>query len=177
MYYLLSILVGILPESIYFTMFLCAAKSIKKRRALLFLLIFISNVLLALIIPQTIWYHLVLIAAIYGCLRLICRADIIDIFIVSLACIVLSLLSGALYFVISSYYIFLAANRIAILVAAICFRDRWREFYMSYRRVWNKSPGAKIKSITVRNISCIALNLLMFATSIVLNYIISMNLV
>lgn len=168
-----SILFGLLPESLYFALYIINSKQIRERRVLLFVLIFAANLLLSAFLAYNIWYHVLFIAAIFGIMRLLHKAQLIDIFLITSSALILALLGFICYFSIPNYWIALIVNRFGLFLFILLSRTILPKLYKAYCSMWNRKPGAKIKSITVRNISCIVLNLLL----VMFNYIMIICLV
>lgn len=163
---LASVFLGLIPEAIYFTLFLTYAKELKTRRALLFCMTLAASLIFSAFLSYTVWYHAALLAAMYLIMRLLYKSEIIDIFLIAAESIILVILGLACYFLIPNYAVALAVNRIAMFVVLFALKDRIRQWYWAYREVWNRREKTKIKSITVRNISVIALNLMLYIITI-----------
>lgn len=165
MYYLLSILFGLVPEVLYFTLFITYTKNIKEKRIKLFLLISIAYFLCILVQEHQILYYIVLIALIYCILKFLYKEkiQIIDVFIISLMCFWLTLLSFLSVFLLtedhSNFVILSIIARIFLFIPFI-FRNKFNILYKKYCKFWNRNDGEKrpIKSITLRNISLILVN-------------------
>lgn len=158
-----SVLFGLLPESIYFTLFLVFAKGIKTKRILLFSLIFAANILFSAFLSYSVWYHVCLLATIYLIIKILYKAQIIDVFLISLSFIILTILGVVCYFLISNYTVALIINRALMFAVVVGLKNKIKNIYLLYRSVWNRNDNAKVKSITVRNISVILLNILLVA--------------
>ena len=173
----LSLLLGILPESLFFTIFIIFAKGLTEKRIKLFGLILLVNAVLSVVfmmfVPHdySIWYHVLLMVAMYLILRLLYKSHIIDIFLITFAAIIIMLSSYLWYFTIPNYWAALAIDRVVLIALPIISRASCKKLYNGYLSVWDRKQGAKIKSVTVRNISCIALNLLLFVIHISLTYV------
>ena len=163
---LTSILFGLLPESAYFTLLFICAKNIKAKRLMLFGLVFAANVLCGALFAFSLWYHFAFMLSMYGILWLLYRSHFIDVFLITLSCLIVVALSAICYFAISDYWMAAAVNRIAVLAVPLLLRRKIRQLYSAYLSVWDRKPGARVKSITVRNISCIILNLWLFLANL-----------
>lgn len=170
---LISVVLGLLPEVLYFTMFLICTKDIKEKRIKLGLLISIAYVLCMFIQKYKVIYYVLFIALVYAILKLLYKekTQIIDIFVISISTIPLTLLS-LIYFGINkyfNYYVLLIFNRILLFLPFI-FNNKFNLLYKKYCSLWNRNDYVKrpIKSITLRNISLIIINLLIFIINIVI---------
>lgn len=173
MYYLISILFGLIPEVLYFTLFITYTKNIKEKRIKLFLLISIAYFLCMLIIQYEIIYYILFIVCVYAILKILYKdkTQIIDIFVFSLSTIYLTLLSylGFIFFNddLSNYYTLYIIARILLFVPFI-FKSKFNTLYKRYCKLWNRNDKEKrpIKSITLRNISLIIVNIVIFFMNI-----------
>lgn len=163
MYYILSILLGLIPEVLYFTLFISYTKNIKEKRVKLFLLISIAYFLCILVQEYQILYYIVLIALIYFTLKFLYKekVQIIDIFIISFAYLWLAILSAILLmFLNNNNFVFLSIIDRIFLYLPFIFKSKFNVIYKKYYKFWNRNDAEKrpIKSITLRNISLILLN-------------------
>lgn len=173
MYHLLSILLGLIPEVLYFTLFLVYTKQLKEKRFKLFFLIAIAYFICLLLRQLVILYYIVLIALIYIILKVLYKSktQVIDIFIISLMCLWITLLGFVSILCFednySNYWVVYAVDRILLFLPFI-FKDKFNVLYKKYCKLWNRNDKEKrpIKSITLRNISLILLNGFVFFMNI-----------
>lgn len=165
MYYILSILLGLIPEVLYFTLFICFTKNIKEKRFRLFLLISIAYFICILLRMYRLIYYLLFVALVYLILKLLYRkkTQIIDIFVITFSFFHLSLMSYICFLFMnydkSNYFLLYIADRILIFSIFI-FKNKFNKIYKKYCSMWNRNDNIKkpIKSITLRNISLISMN-------------------
>ena len=166
MYYILSVFLGLIPEVLYFTLFLIYTKNIKEKRILLFLLISLAYTLTVFIKQYILVYYLSFIVLVYLILKLLYKqkTQIIDIFVISISTIYLTLLSYICFLFLksdmSNYWLLYTIDRMFLLFIFI-FRKRFNVLYKKYCKLWNRNDKEKrpIKSITLRNISLIIINI------------------
>lgn len=173
MYYVLSIILGLIPEVLYFTLFLSYTKNLKEKRVKLFLLISIAYFICILIQQWQILFYILWVALTYFALKILYKkkAQIIDIFIISLAYFWLAFISlVSLFFLKKDYSNFVMLSIIAriFLFLPFIFRNKFNILYKKYCKLWNRNDKEKrpIKSITLRNISLILLNGFIFIANI-----------
>lgn len=173
MYYLLSILLGLIPEVLYFTLFLVYTKNLKEKRLKLFFLISVAYFLCILIQQLQILFYILLIALIYLSLKLLYKkkTQIIDVFIIMISHLWLAILSSVLILFVKqdmSNYVFISIIDRILLFSIFIFRHKFNKIYKVYCKLWNRNDKEKrpIKSITLRNISLILLNSFIFFLNI-----------
>ena len=175
MYYLVSILLGLIPEVLFFTLFITKIKNIKHKRILLFFILAIVYTLCIFIQDYETFYYVLFIALIYISLKRIYKnkIQIIDIFIISVAMLYIFLTSYILFIFLndnmSDYFILYIIDRILLIIPFI-FINKLIDLYKIYYKLWNRNDNEKrpIKSITLRNISLILINILIFLIDIYL---------
>lgn len=165
MYYLISIILGLIPEVLYFTLFLIYTKDLKEKRIKLFFLISIAYVLTVFIKQYILIYYLSFIILVYFILKLLYKnkTQIIDIFVISISTIYLTILSYICFLFLnndmSNYWLLYICDRI-FLIFIFIFKNKFNILYKNYCKLWNRNDKEKrpIKSITLRNISLIVIN-------------------
>lgn len=169
MRFLFSVLLGLLPEVLYFTLFIIYTKNIKEKRLKLFLLICVIYFICLFIQKWQTLYYVILIALIYIILKIMYKkkVQIIDIFIISLMCLWITFLSFVMIFFIkedySNYWQLYIINRV-LLFLPFLIKDKFNILYKKYYKLWNRNDKEErpLKSITLRNISLILLNSFIF---------------
>jgi len=175
---ILSIILGMLPEILFFTLYIITTKDLKNRRILLFILISIVYISCISIIQYVSTYYISFLFLYYIVVKIIYRkkTDIIDVFVTSIACIYLGAMSCLCFIFVkddfSNYYILLIINRMLLFLPFI-FWKKFNFLYINYRKLWNREEKTKkpIKSITLRNISLVGINIFIFVCNIVCIYI------
>lgn len=180
MIYLISVFLGLIPEVLYFSLALIYTKNIKKKRIKLFLLIAIAYTLCIMIIKYELLFYVLFIFILYFILKILYKDEtqIIDIFVITYFSFYLTLLSFLICFyykygsTLEMYIILYIINRI-LLFSIFIFRHKFNKLYMNYKKYWNRNDNIKkpIKSITLRNISLIAINCIVFFMNIICLYI------
>lgn len=171
----LSLLLGMLPEVLYFTLFIINVKSIKEKKFRLFFLVAIAYCLCLFIQKWQVLYYIALIVIMYIIMKLLYKekTQIIDIFIVSLMCLWTTFLSFIMLLLLkddySNYWTLYTFDRI-LLYAPFVFKSKFNVIYKKYCKLWNRNDNEirPIKSITLRNISLILLNCFIFFMNITL---------
>ncbi len=177
---LLSILLGLIPEVLYFTLFITYTKNIKEKRLKLFLLLSVIYFLCMLIQMYKLAYYISFIVLFYIILKLLYKqkTQIIDIFVIAFAFFYVSMISYIFFLIIlkndmNNYYLFYVLDRILLFIPFI-FKNKLNIIYKNYCRLWNRNDKEKrpIKSITLRNISLIGINFIIIFMNI---YILSIT--
>jgi len=167
-----------IPEILFFMYFIVNIKQINNKKLLLFGLTSINYLLLILLNNYKVLNYVIFTILYYITLKIIYKnkINIVDIFFIIYNQIYLSFSSFVCFcFVkedLSNYYILLIINRILLLIPFI-FNKKILKFYKKYCEFWNRNDKAKrpIKSITLRNISLVILNIFIYINYLVFTYI------
>lgn len=178
---LLSILLGMIPETLFFTLFLTYTKNLKNKRIKLFLGISMIYVVCIMISRFKTIYYIFFIFLMFFLLKILYKekTQIIDIFIINTGLAYISFISAICFLFVKDsclmYYIMLFFNRI-ILFIPLLFKRKVRLLYIKYCSLWNRNDTVKrpIKSITLRNLSLIGLNTFIFLCYVVFLYILNL---
>lgn len=179
MYYLTSILFGLIPEVLYLNLFIINIKELKDKKVILFILSSIIYFACMLIQQYSIIYYVLFIFLNYFILKMIYKdkIQIIDIFIISISHFWMALLASISFVFLnkdlSNYYHLFILDRI-LLFLPILFKKYLIKYYKKYCKLWNRNDkeNRPIKSITLRNISLILLNSFIFILDIVISNIV-----
>lgn len=172
---LVSIIFGLLPEAIFCTLFLMKAKGIVTRRFAFFILMSLVFIGEGMLFAYNIWCYIVLAISIYGIMKLLYgdTVEFIDMFLISISFLVIAVV-GYICFIAGKLLtgivpepvmIMLIVNRILLFILLSALSSKLNVWYNSYKRVWNRHVGNKIKSITVRNISIFIANVVIMAAN------------
>lgn len=182
---ILSIVVGLLPETVYFTLFFTFSKGLRDREVvlfkrnlspsfgifLLFCLIFISNLILSAFFAFSVWYHFLFMVSMWVILRVLYRSQVVDVFLILMACIVLTAQSVFFLAIFSQSVTTIVLSRICLILSAFVLRKWWIYAYEFYLSVWNRGMGGKIKSVTARCIVIVSMNILIFVLDLIIRQV------
>ena len=173
---IVSIFIGMLPEILYFTLFLIYAKNLKEKKIRLFFLILITYIMCITIIKFRLMYYLCFIFLVYIILKVLYKqkTQVTDIFLFSISTLYLTILSFLIYFAKNqtTYIVCLILDRLFLFLPFI-FRNKFYEIYKKYCSLWNRNDKEKrpIKSITLRNMSLVLINIIILSINIVCLYL------
>jgi hypothetical protein len=169
----LSLILGILPQALFFEFFVINIKGIKNKRFLLFILLYIMCILLNMIIRYNLYLYLLYTPLYYIIMKILYKkkTQIVDVFIIALSFAIMMTISALCSLIYKNnfnlYWIAYIVNNI-LLFSTLLFKKQFQKFYKFYCSNWNRKEGNKIRSITLRNISLISLNAYILILSIML---------
>lgn len=155
--FVVSLFLGMIPEVLYFTLFIKFTKGIKTKLLKLFLLLSLGYIVLIMLCRYQVLFYLLYIVYSYIVILKYYNGKIIDLFVYSLAFCYISLLSLCLYLFLDNYIMSYIIDRLLLFIPFI-FHKNLRKLYISYKYMWNRHNDNKIKSLTVRNLSLLLTN-------------------
>lgn len=161
---ILEIILGQIPEAIYFALFMIVTKELKSKRTLFVLLMILEYMLLKHTFVYSIWFHVLYFILSFIIMKMLYKdkCNVTDVFTLGIASIILILVSIFSYFIVFGNIVIGAIlNRVLIFMILFIFRNKLCNINKLYKKLWNRGKHEyKIKSTTFR-----ALNLVIFNTS------------
>lgn len=172
--FLIGILFAAIPDSLYYYLLIKNIKE-KKHSLSLYLSIFSCYLLFNMVLTYNLYLYLLYIVFIYFSLKIIYKSKINDFFLILFIDTYFILISILCYFLIPNYAIALIINKI-LLFLPLLFKEKLIYLYKFYNKMWNRNREVEqpIKSLTLRNISIVVLNIMIIVTDLLLIYL-SMN--
>lgn len=171
--FIVSLLLGMVPDILYLTMFICFAKNLKEKRIRLFILLAIGYILLIMILQYQFLFYIAYIIYAFLILKLLYKSNICDFFLCSVALFYMTIISYIGYMLLSwNYGLYYVVERI-ILYSIFIFKNKFNVVYKKYLSLWNRHDNGKIKSITLRNSSLLFINSFIIILDLIIMYIVS----
>lgn len=167
--FIVNLFLGLIPEVIYFTLFLICTKGYKSNKIKLFVLLLIGYIILKLIFPINIYFQVSFTLYVPLILKILYKDKfhISDLFVFVYASIILILitcLTAPISFITKNYWIGYIFNRIFMFTFLYLFRNKLNKVYKWIISQWNRNyeKPNKIKAITIRQTCVISLNVMIF---------------
>ena len=161
-----QLLLGQIPEAIYFALFMILVKNIKEKRILFIVLMILEYVLLKLAFPFNMWFQVTYTFMTYVISKILYRekSQIIDIFTFSIGSIILILISAGVSILFNhNITLVVLSSRILMFTFLFIFRHKLNKIQNLYKLLWNRNDKPKrIKTTTFRAINTVVFNLLFF---------------
>jgi hypothetical protein len=165
----LKLVLGQIPEAIYFALFLILTKELKEKRLLFTCLMIVEYIFLKCFLVYTTWFHVIYFILTFIILKVLYRdkANITDIFTLGIASIVLIVASFVsytiVYFTCKNMIVGAILVRVLTFGSLFIFKNKLSKLDNLYKKLWNRSKiKYKMKSTTFR-----ALNLVIFNISFI----------
>ena len=177
---MLELLIGQIPEAIYFALFLVFAKRLKEKRLLFTFLMVLEYVLLKQFLHYTLWFQVLYVFLMYVILKILYKekAQITDVFTFMIGSFTLLIISGLSYAIVwvPTRQLILAAivSRVLAILFLMIFRNKLYKIQNLYKKFWNRNDKVKkrMKSTTFRCVNLILFNLMFIISNIVMFLII-----
>lgn len=164
---ILEIILGQIPEAVYFAVFMILVKGLKSRHFIFIMSMIIEYLLVLNILPYSIWSYVLYFALSFLLLKILYKdkSNVTDIFTMGIASISLVITSALSYFItLGNMICCVIANRIILFAILYVFRHKLCHINKLYNKLWNRGKHSyKMKSTTFR-----ALNLVIFNLSFVI---------
>lgn len=168
---MLQLLIGQIPEAVYFSLFMIYTKQLKEKRILFISLMIIEYLLLKYFLTFNIWFQILYIVLMFIDLKLLYKnkTQITDVFTFAIASILIMIVSAFVYFIlgflIKDFAILGLISRVLLYVILFIFKNKLCNIQKLYKKMWNRNDNVKkiIKSATFRCINIIAFNTMFYA--------------
>lgn len=170
---MLNILLGLVPEAIFFSLFIIFTKNYKhKVKNVVFTLLMIAGyIVLKQLLPRNVYCQIIYLLYVTALMFLLYRDKfhISDIFVFMTSADLLVIFSfviafACIYESLTLYWVAYAINRILMFGFLIIFRKKLNIFYKNVICQWNRNREKpnKIKALTIRNVCVLILNIGIF---------------
>lgn len=167
MNFIISLLLGMLPEVLYITAMTSYLEGIKTKRIRLFLLNSLGYIVLIMICRFELIFYISYIIYLYWVLKLNFKAHISSFFMISVVFSSIVWVSFICSF-FSSYELGYIMSRLFLITIYLYLRKELKIVYDNYKACWNRNSVHKIKSITLRNCSLVFINTMIVTLDIFL---------
>ena len=180
---MLELIIGQIPEAIYFSLFMIFTKNLKSKRILFTALMVIEYLLCLNSMPYDMVSHVLFFIMSYLTLKILYKekSQITDIFTLGIASIVLIIINLILYFsiynVINNYIVYVTIDRIFLFIFVFLLKNKLNFIQNIYKKYWNRNDKIKkkMKSTTFRCLNLVFFNLMFYIINIAMLYCIYVN--
>lgn len=175
---LFQLLLGQIPEAIYFALFLIYSKNIKNKRLIFIVLMIFEYILLKHFIHFNIWFQVLYTFTTYSLLKILYKdkAQITDIFTFMISSVYLIIVSSITYLVFNftskNMIIAVALSRLLEFIPVFILNYKLHAIQSVYKKLWNRNDKVKkkVKSITFRCINLLLFNIMFYFLNAVMLY-------
>ena len=167
---ILQLLLGQIPEAIYFAVFMILAKDIRKKRVLFIILMILEYILLKQVIHFNTWFQVLYFIISFIIMKILYKdkTNITDIFTLGIASITLIFTSIPCYLLFTPNTILMSISNRLLLFGILFFgRNILPKIPKLYSKYWNRTNIPKnIKSTTFRALNLVIFNLMFFLINV-----------
>ena len=159
MNFIMNMILGVIPDILYFYLYIKEIKNIKKKKVIFIILLFVSYMITNILVTYNFYIYILFDILLFFIIKWFYKSQINDFFLIIILDLYLFICSIISYFLIPNYFVAFIIYRI-LLFAPLIFKNKIKNIYEQYCKLWNRHDNkSKIKSITIRNIVLIMLNL------------------
>lgn len=178
----LEILLGQIPEALYFVLFIIFTNEIKTKRICFIASAILEYVLLLNAFPFDIWSHILFIITLFLIMKLFYKekCQVTDIFTMGIASIIMIFVSVIVYFLISLFttntIIGNIIQKLILFILLITLRKKLPNINKLYKKMWNRNNIPKImKSTTFRALNVFIFNLSFYVINVCMVAVIALK--
>lgn len=164
---MLEILLGQIPEAIYFALFMIFTKRLDKKRGLFITLMVTEYVLLLNVLPFSTWSHILYFVVSYIILKILYKekSQITDIFTLGIASLIMICVNIPIYFIFyNNYMLAVILDRVLLLTLLFIGKTNLYKIQNIYKLLWNRNDSIhkRIKSTTFRCVNLVTFNIMFY---------------
>lgn len=175
---MLELLIGQIPEAIFFALFMIYAKGLKEKRILFTILMVVEYLLIMQNIYFNTYSHIIYTILTFITLKVLYKekCQITDVFTFAIASIILILVSIISYFIcwatVNNFIVATILNRLLLFLFLIIFYNKLIIIQKLYKTLWNRNDkiNKKIKSTTFRSFNLFIFNIMFYLINLGMLY-------
>lgn len=174
---MLELLLGQIPEAIYFALFMIFTKEIKSRRLIFVIGMILEYILILNVFPYSTLAHVLYFVLTYILMKILYndKCNVTDVFTLGIASLVLMIICFALFIIMQVifpvYIVYVILTKIVSLLLIIIFRNKLHNIQKIYNKLWNRSEHKyKIKSTTFRSLNLVLFNIMFYIINLGMMY-------
>ena len=174
-----QLLLGQIPEAIYFALFMIFTKQLKEKRIFFIFLMVLEYVLLFNVFKNSYISHVIFFPFTYCLLKILYKekCQITDIFILGIASLLLIFTSAISYIIvwktINKFIAYVIFHRIILFLILYLFKNNLPNIQTLYKKLWNRNDtvSKKMKSTTFRSLNVVVFNLMFYVINLGILYV------
>lgn len=178
-----QLLIGQIPEAIFFALYLIYTKRLKEKKTFFIILMILEYVLFKHFIKFNVYFQILYTFMTYIILKMLYKekSQITDIFTFTIASLFIILTSMMMYFIAFFTYknivICTIAHKILIFTLLFIFKDRLYCIQELYKKLWNRDikHKYKMKTTTFRTLNIVIFNVMFYVINIGMLFILMQN--
>lgn len=173
---ILELVIGQIPEAIYFALFMIYAKRLNDKKFLFIFMVTVEYVVLLDLFPYNLWSHVLFFVMTYLILKILYneKSQITDVFTLGIASVIIVVMSVVVGLVtwnlFGNFLLSAILQKVSIFTVLFLCKNKLYCLQNAYKRWWNRNDGIKkpIKSVTFRAVNVIIFNIMFVVINICL---------
>ena len=172
---MLEILLGQIPEALYFATFIILVKQLKEKRISYILLMTVEYIILLQFFKFSVYCQITYTVFTYIILKILYKekTQITDVFTFGMASIILIIISAITSLIFKhSIVVTIVISRLLMILFLFLFRNKLPNIQKLYKRLWNRNDKIRkrMKSTTFRVINTVVFNLMFYIINVGMLY-------
>lgn len=168
---MLELLLGQIPEAIYFALFMIFTKELKTKRVIFIILMMIEYLLAKYSNIFSVEFHIIYTITTFITMKVLYKekSQVTDIFTFGIASLGLIVTSAISFLIFGPNMILVAvANRIILFTLLLTLKNKLPKIQKVYKHLWNRNDKVKkkMKSATFRSLNLVLFNFMYFLINI-----------
>ena len=162
---ILEIILGQIPEAVYFAVFMILVKGLKTKRFIFIISMIIEYLLVLNVLPYSIWSYVLYFILSFLLLKILYKdkSNVTDVFTMGIASVIIIIVSIFSYFIVSLFstnvIIGNLCQKAILFFIILVYKSYLPKINNIYKKLWNRSKHSyKIKSMTFRVLNLIVFN-------------------
>lgn len=180
---MLELIIGQIPEAIFFSLFMIYAKGIKEKRILFVILMVVEYLLIMQNIYFNTYSHVIYTILTFLTLKVLYKekCQVTDIFTFGIASLIMILSNFIIYMFVwklfNIFMIYAILHRIFLIIFMIIFHNKLNNIQKIYKKLWNRNDkvNKRIKSTTFRSLNIIAFNIMFYIINLGMIFMLIQN--
>lgn len=168
--FIFSMIVGMFPDVLFFTLFITYAKDIKENKKMLLFLIMLAYILCIMVKRYQYGYYVAMIGLVFIILNILYKNKIklVDLLLITIGETYIMIISFISFQLFDNnedyYYLALIVNKFVILLPLL-LRKKLNKIYIKCIYAWNNNTflGMQLETTTIRNITIMGICLFVIA--------------
>jgi len=165
---MLELLLGQVPEAIYFALFMIFAKRLKNKTLIFTFMVTLEYIILFQVFQFSMWSHALFFIMTYLILKILYeeKAQITDVFTLGVASIIVlavSMFTGFIFwYLLHNFTASVFIQKILLFLVLFVLKDKLYNMQNMYKNWWNRNDSIEkpIKSVTFRAVNVVIFNIM-----------------
>lgn len=171
---LITLLLGQVPEGLYFALFMISVKQLKEKRILFIGMMIFQYIFMKQFLHYTVWFQFIYTFMTFVILKILYnkKAQVTDIFTFTIASVTVIISSIICLLLFKNIIIACIIHKIMLFTFIFLTRHKLNRIQNIYKKIWNRNDSINkpIKTTTFRSINVIIFNIIFYVINLGMIY-------